>query len=244
MRCRNGKVWLIRILLCAASLAFGAFETYRHLSPDQAPRKLVVLAGVEPEAEIVEKQMLPYKAFLPYSLVNYMVVVPLLIVVPFAAAYRDFPRVQEQGHWIVDRMNEKKISGADIISSFRKFESNCQCVCERYLSFLMAILAGINFECWLGRHVVTEAGFALMIKGYGLCVLAGLGCFIWMLGVYIRTNKTAAKALVESNSTQAVRFRNEHNGASFLKWLLAGTPMGMLTSALAVTVVIWVIKFG
>ena len=243
LRCRNGRVWLIRLLLCSLSLSFGAFETYRHLTPNEAPRKLAVSSGVEhPSAELIEKQRAPYQAFLPYSLVNYMFVVPLLTVIPLTAAFTDFPRVQAQGKWLVSRMSDQKLDSAQIISTFRKFESNCQSVCEKYLSFLMVMLVGINFECWVGRHMATDSGFALMIKAYSLCTLVGFGCFIWMFSVYIRTNKIATRALINTNSTQSVRFRNEHNGASFLRWLLSGTPMGMLTVALVVMLIFWSFK--
>ena len=239
-RRRTKRVWALRLALCLLSIAFGAYESYRHLSPNEAPRKMVIESGIEePSPELVELQRPSYAAFLPYSLVNYMIIVPLLIVVPIAAATADFPKVQTQSDWVAGKMNNGKWNNSQTISSFRKFESNCQAVCEKYLSFSVVLLVAINFECWIGRFALSAAGFSLMTKGWIICGIAAVGSFLWMFGIYIKANQAAAKRLVNNNSDQSVSFRNEHNGMTFFKWLLFGTPTGMAFTALLLLLAFW-----
>ena len=233
-------IWITRILLCVLSLGFGAYESYRHLTPDAAPRELAIASGIEsPSDELVNEQVGPYAAFLPYSLVNYMVVVPLLVVVPFASAAKDFPKIQMQGKWMIEKMDKGRFKDSQIIAVFQKFESNCQAICVRYLSFLMILLVAINFECWIGRYTLSESGFSLMLRGWTICGLAGVACFIWMFSVYVQTNQIAANTLIRGDSLNAVSFRNNHNGATFLKWILTGTGVGLIVSGLFVSIVIW-----
>ena len=239
-RSRIKRVWALRLTLCLLSIAFGAYESYRHLSPNEAPRKLVIESGVEePSPELVELQRPPYAAFLPYSLVNYMIIVPLLIVIPIAAATTDFPKVQSQSGWVVGKMSNGKWNNSQIISSFRKFESNCQAVCEKYLSLSVVLLVAINYECWVGRFTLSATGFSLMTKGWIICGIVGAGSFLWMFGIYVKANQAAANSLVSNNSNQSVSFRNEHNGMTFSKWLLFGTPTGMAFTALLLLLVFW-----
>ena len=114
-----------------------------------------------------------------------MVLVPLLIVIPFASAIADFPQVQAQGTWLVDGMKSGNFKSSRVISLFRRFESNCQVVCERYLSCTMILLVSVNFECWAGRFTLSESGFGLAIKGMALCGIAAIACFTWIFRVYI-----------------------------------------------------------
>lgn len=239
-RSHTKVVWLARILLCVISLGFGALETYRHLTPNQAPLDLAIEAGYEnPSIELVEQQRTAYAAFLPYSLVLYMVIVPSLVVIPFASALTDFPRVQSQGHWLTDGMERGQFKSGHVISLFRRFESNCQAVCERYLSCSMILLLAINFECWAGRFTLSQSGFELMVKGMTFCGVVALACFGWILSVYIKTNHAAVNTLVLSDSPNSTKFKNEHNGGTFLKWLLTGTSTGILVSALTLSLIFW-----
>ena len=242
-RCHTRSVWITRILLCVVSLAFGSFEAYRHLTPDQAPRQLLLAVGVDnPSSEMVAQQCAPYAAFLPYSLVIYMVLVPLLIVIPFASAITDFPQVQAQGTWLVDGMKSGNFKSSRVMSLFRRFESNCQAVCERYLSCTMILLVSVNFECWAGRFTLSESGFGLAIKGMALCGIAAIACFTWIFRVYVNTNQVAVNTLVTSDCPNSATFRREHNGGSFLKWLFVGTSAGMLVSLLTALMVFWSVK--
>lgn len=242
-RCHAKTVWLTRVLLCLVSLGFGGIEAYRQLNADEAPRQLVIASGIEnPSSELIAQQCAPYVAFLPYSLVIYMILVPLLIVIPFAAALTDFPKVQSQGNWLVEEMESGNLKSQHIIPLFRRFESNCQAVSQRYLSCTMVLLVSVNFECWAGRFTLSQAGFALAVKGMSLCCVAALACFIWILSKYISTNHAAVNTLVTSHSPDSASFRNEHNGGNFLKWLLAGTPSGMLVSLLSALLIFWFVK--
>ena len=241
--CHTRAVWLTRILLCVISLGFGSFETYRHLDVDRAPRQLVIESGIEnPGHELVDRQRVPYAAFLPYSLVIYLVLVPLLIVIPLASALTDFPEVQSQGNWLANGMEKGQFKGSQIISLFRRFEANCQAVCERYLSCTMALLISVNFECWVGRFTLSQPGFQLALKGMTLCGIAALACFIWILTVYINTNRVAVNSLVTSDSPNSAAFKNEHNGGTFLKWLLVGTSTGMAVSLLTALFLYWEVR--
>ena len=239
-RCNIRSVWVARIMWCLLALAFGGYESYRHLDPDQAPRKLVVESGVEnPGKELVDLQRASYAAFLPYSLVNYMVVFPLLVIVPCASAYTDFPKVQLQGNWFDENVKSGKLNSRQTVSLFRKFESNCQAVCERYLSCSMALLVAINFECWAGRFTLSQTGFELMVKGWTMCGVVGVASFAWIISVYVKTNHTCLNRLVMSDSPDSTRFKVEHNGGTFLKWLLFGTSVGMVVSILIGALVVW-----
>ena len=242
-RCHTKKVWLTRILLCSLSLGFGALETYRHLAADQAPRELVIASGIEnPSSDLVAQQLTPFTAFLPYSLVIYMILVPLLIVVPTASAFADFPKVQAQGNWLASGMKKGQFKSSHIISLFRRFESNCQAVCERYLSCSMILLLSINFECWAGRYTLSQSGFEFMLKGMTFCGIVAIACFAWIFRVYINTNQVTVNALVSSDSPNSTSFKNEHNGGAFLKWLLVGTSTGMLMLLLSALLIFWSVK--
>ena len=239
-RCNDKGVWVARLMACLIAILFGGYEAYRHLTPSEAPLNLAVESGIEnPSAELVSEQRSAYAAFLPYSLVNYMVVVPLLVVIPCATAFHDFPKVRLQGMWFDEKLRSGKLNSKQIITLFHKFESNCQGVCERYLSCLMGLLVAINFECWMGRLTLSESGFSLMAKGWLVCGLAGAACFVWIFSVYIKTNNDCLKVLISSDSADSMRFKNEHNGFAFLKWLLAGTPIGLAFSGLAILLILW-----
>ena len=242
-RCHTRAVWITRFLLCVISLGFGSLETYRHLTLDQAPLELAIAAGIEnPSNELVDQQRSAYAAFLPYSLVIYTVIVPLLIVIPAASALTDFPKVQTQGDWLTSGMQQGQFKSSHVVSLFRRFESNCQAVCERYLSCSMILLLAINFECWAGRFTLSQSGFEFMLKGMAFCGAVAIACFAWIFRVYINTNQAAVNTLVASDSPNSATFKNEHNGGTFLKWLLVGTSTGMLVSLLTGLLIFWAVK--
>lgn len=242
-RYHTKKVQAVRILLCLIALAFGSFEAFQHLSADKAPRQLLIESGIEnPSGELVAQQLTPYAAFLPYSLVIYVILVPLLIVIPFASALLDFPKIRTQATWLSDGMAKSNFKGSQVISLFRRFESNCQAVCERYLSCTVLLLVAINFECWIGRYTLSQSGFELGVKGMTACGVAAVACLIWILGLYINTNQSTVNTLVSNDSPDSASFRNAHNGVTFLKWLLVGSSTGLLTSLLTGLLIIWIAR--
>ena len=163
-------------------------------------------------------------------------------MIPFAAALTDFPRVKSQADWLTNGMESEKFNSSQVISLFRRFEANCQVVCQRYLTCTMVLLISVNFECWAGRLTLSQSGFALAIKGMSLCGVAALACFAWIISKYINTNQAAVSTLVTNHFASSATFRNEHNGGAFLKWLLVGTSSGMLVSILTALLIFWSVR--
>ena len=72
-----------------------------------------------------------------------------------------------------------------------------------------------------------------------LCGIAAVGCFIWIFRIYMNANQVAVNTLVTNDSPDSAKFRNEHNGGTFLKWLFVGTSAGMVVSLLGALLIYW-----
>lgn len=235
-------VIVARILLVVFSVGFGILETHRHLSVDQAPTQLVEETGGDVSDQVlVAKQQRPYAAYLPYSLINYMVVMPLLVIVPIAALGADLPQLRGQQRNLAAAFKREDLSEQQILSGFQKFELNCQAICARYLDFLLLLLIAINFECWLGRFTLSETAFRLMTGGWMIVALITVGSFIWFFAIYTDSNQAASRALVNRESTQSVNFRNQHNSAAFLKWLITGRLSGLGVTVSMLVLLLWLL---
>lgn len=252
-RLHSWRLNLTRILFILASGYFGFSEATRHLSLEQAPRELAVWElkhnrnpeeigekRIEPSLEEVQKQSYAYAVYLPYSLINYMIVMPILAIFPVAGMLRDFPRLARQQKTFADQLGSG-LSESEIMVRFQRLELRFQSVCGRYIDVLALLGISIHFEYWLGRFTLTDDAFKFMIWGW-LFVAFSVGCFLWVVHLYGMSIEGVKKSLVASHSLNLATFMNQHNPASFLRWLITGRVGGLVIISLALPLLLWLIR--
>lgn len=156
-----------------------------------------------------------YLTYLPYSLVNYLVVVAPLFSIPLYAFTIDFQRI-----WHACKMVEETREPQDpkdlAVCNFRLFRRICEKVLNRYLDVLAVLTLAVHYDYWLGYCTLTDEGINSMFLG---CVLVGsAAAFIIIISsVYQRGYGDIVDRLSTAEHGDS-KFRRENN---LLTWLIA-----------------------
>lgn len=172
-----------------------------------------------------------YIAYLPYSLVNYLIVVSPVFLVPLYAFTVDFQRL-----WNASRDVEKSGQCEDavntIVPSFRSLRRVCETMLNRYIDVLAVLSLVVHYDYWIGSMTLSTAAKLAMIVG---CVLVGSAAvFVIIISkVYQRSYDFVLDALA-STSDEDFEFRRRNNVLTWLRLSLQGSVGGLMFLGLAI----------
>ncbi len=165
IRLHNRIVWLTRLLTLAVVATFVILETSRQLSLDQAPAKLAQWGldqGLRTDAAV---EAHPYRCYLIYSLINYVVVVGGLFAFPFFRFFAsDFPYIRHQLVLFIRRQKDPEHTGRRV-TNLHRFGAELRELACRYTAVIGGLSVGAHYDYWLGNLTLTEEGQQTLMLG-------------------------------------------------------------------------------
>lgn len=151
---------------------------------------------------------LPYILYLPYSLINYLVIGVPLVSVGLYSALGDLIASGYQRVSLLD--NISKLSedynpmGIDadmhksclyILRHFEAFAFRLMEVVSGYSSFVLVFVAMVTFEFHIGKRVLYDFGWTLSLVGYSLIMLSFAIIFLCFYRILMFTMNAARRFL-------------------------------------------------
>lgn len=178
---------------------------------------------------------LPYLLYLPYSLINHIIIgVPLCIVGTFASI-KDLIRIRERknnlqaifGRDKIYRINTRKhkclnnnsYSCQKIVQEFHGFGFDFIDIVGRYSSLVLVVSVIFSFEYWIGRITLSDLGWKFALIGYSLSTFA-LFLVILAFSFYSNVFSECTRRLFEIGCDDFNSFENENGGLIIMRRIL------------------------
>jgi hypothetical protein len=130
----------------------------------------------------------PYRWYLGYSLINFLVIgVPVLVIGVYAVS-RDMYSAIREHHQVVSE-TATATNCAEIHVAFRRYFDTVSDSCERYTWFTFGLSLLIAYEKWIGGYAITRSGKVWELRGWILAsvYLFGLVSIVYNYGRALRS---------------------------------------------------------
>lgn len=185
LRLHSLPTWVVRTVTLGVIGVFVYMESTRQLTIDLGPAKMAEWAVERGLVTTPEAEAIPYRFYLVYSLVNYVVVMGGLFAFPLVRfCYSDFPYVRQRLRRFV-RTQKLESDGARLVNSLMRFGGQLRQLSGRYIAVLGMLAVGAHFDYWVGRLTLTEEGQRTMVLGLLAACLASV-FVLSIAGVYYR----------------------------------------------------------
>jgi serine/threonine protein kinase len=221
------KLLASRLVILAIVVLFVGIEVNRHLDPTKAAAELAKWGQERGIATTPQQEVGPYRWYLGYSVINYVVVLGGLIAFPFARfvlsdcgyALRQFQNM---------RARIASLTSASAISKqLLTFGVECRELAARYVDVLATLVVGVHYDWWIGWKTLSESAFMVMVTGW-IVVALGTGFLLAITWIYTRAYDEAAKrvAIVGGVTEEAEIARL--NAMWFIQRILFGSFGGLV----------------
>ena len=158
---------------------------------------------------------LPYICYLPYSLVNFVVIAGSLISTISYSVFTDINNLNR----IKNRFKNILYKGINIRcekieSNFKEFCNTFQKIISRYTYLLITFFIILLFEFTLGRGNLSEYALSLAKLGYILYLIT-FSIFIFVSFFYYNISYKQSKSILGSMKCDIRQFENEYNLLNF-----------------------------
>lgn len=168
------SVTLMRLSILTVVGLFVWLEGTRQLSVERAPAELARWGNAAGLVTSPDKEAAPYRPYLVYSLINYIVVMGGLFAFPLIRFwFSDLRYILRQLDQFRDRQ-ERQTDGRRLTGNLHRFGTELRGLTGRYLSILGALAIGAHFDYWVGSKTLTEEGQNTMILGMVVACSAAL----------------------------------------------------------------------
>ncbi len=123
----------------------------------------------------------PYKWYLPYSLIVYVVLVVPFFVVGLFRIDADWKELRSLRARITHATNSTIISSAKFLKIYEGFFQEFVGFCGRYIHFLFFLCLAISFEAYVGQYTLTSVGANWAVVGYALAGIFATAILIAMV---------------------------------------------------------------
>ncbi len=235
-RQRSIKLWSARILVAMLVLLFLFAEGTRQLSLDRAPATLANWAATVGLTTTVEAEAIPYRFYLPYSIVNYVVVFCGLVACPVLAFFLSDRPLLTSEQLLFQARQGTATRPEFALDNLRHFATHCRRLAFPYVEALGALSVGIHFEFWIGRWTLTDAGMQTAVFAW---VVLGLtfGFVLFIGKVYSESYAATQEVLSASGSTADELQLFRLNALWFLKTTFLANISGLACLSLGLVAV-------
>lgn len=232
-------LWLytFRFLFCALAIVWGGWEAHRvlDLSESGPPAQLVAFGEANGAYEGIawsaaEKFAAAEKGYwwcLPYSLIFYAVVVPLLVVVPmYAAVVHDVPQwVSADAQLDEAVMREQTAENAKLVKQrFFSFKNDWYKRCLRYLNVGAIVAVTLVYYQLIGKNAFSPEFQKTTFATFLVIGINGVFfVFVWYVyhDAWIRTTE-----YLENSTGTQIQLRTEDHPWNFLGRLFLQSVSG------------------
>jgi len=216
-------VWIARIVILLLVCFFLKAEINRHWYPNESGAEMAewgVARGIDTSAE---KEIVPYRWYLTYSLCNYIFLFVGLIACPLLQfLLSDFIYLKKR--LLVLSKNQKIArTSREKLALLHQFGFGCRELTARYVDVAGVLAIGIQYEFWIGRWTLTDDGFATEILAM-VIVASVITFFLIICHIYSQGIEITAKS-IDSHD-----FEQEHALSQMgLVWLLKSSLLNRLS---------------
>lgn len=167
----SASLALIRFAIVLIIGIFVVSESYRQLSVDEAPRRLAEWGAAHGIETSAAAEASPYRWYLGYSLVNYVVVMGGLFAFPMIRfLFSDLRYIRKQLDAFLQR--QSRSTGSGLTKNLFRFGTELRLLTGRYVLVLGTLAVGAHYDYWIGSLTLTEEGQATMMLGMAVAALA------------------------------------------------------------------------
>jgi serine/threonine protein kinase len=197
----NLVVWFSRILVIGLTGLFIAAESNRQLDVAKAPTTLnnwAVERGIESTPAM---EAPPYRAYLAYSLVNYLIAFGVLLACPILSfAFSDIAYMNRKLRQFQDRQLLSADTG-QAVNNLRRFAAQCRQLTGNYVAVVGVLSIGIHYEYWIGKWTLTDAGMQTAALGWIVVGMTSL-LVVVVSHVYNQGFATTGQLITERGSIE------------------------------------------
>lgn len=222
---------VMRVLFLGIAAYFIYTECSRFLVLERQPTELAAWAKEHDLQTTPEREWYPYALYLPYSLINYVMGVGLLLVLALFSLTRDYLRLRHARRTLNNRVRRTAATEQQIRLAFAGFRDICFTRCARYLDVLGIVALSVHFEYWFGRFTLTKEAYNTMFFGRLLVASAAL-CLLCIGYFYSNGLQQAHRVLAAKDCPQLTTWQANHSPWQFMKSLFLGNMSGLLLLSL------------
>jgi serine/threonine protein kinase len=194
-------VWIARIVVVVLVSFFLMAEFGRHWNAEAAGADMVEWGKAHQIETTAEKEIVPYRWYLPYSLCNYLFIFIGLIACPslqfLLSDYRYLrARLAQLGENLESTSNAKAK-----LALLHRFGLGCRDLTSRYVDAAGVLAIGIHYEYWIGRWTLSDDGFATEVLAQFVVTIMVL-FFLMICHVYAQGIELAGKSFEASDFEQ------------------------------------------
>jgi hypothetical protein len=216
-------VWIARIIVVMLVSFFLTAEFSRHWNAEAAGADMVEWAKSHHIETTAEREIIPYRWYLPYSLCNYVFIFAGLIACPslqFLLSDHRYLRAR------LSQLGESLGSAPDSktkLALLHRFGLGCRDLTSRYVDAAGVLALGIHYEYWIGRWTLSDDGFATEVLAQFVVTIMVL-FFLMICHIYSKGIELAAKSFGEHDFEQ-----EQALGRMSLYWFLKTSLVNRLS---------------
>jgi hypothetical protein len=168
-------------------------------------RQSVPKADDEQHEQYRNQCVWPYKMYFPYSMVNFVVILPVVLTVgvySLIAAIR--LHYQLQPAWMAELCQSSRLQ-AQLVNRFRYYRSTIFQSLERFFVFLLILLIALWYGMWFDRYNLTITAAKEYLVAMGMVFGVWCASFLTLWLAYRRLRRMTADNLAEVNRTEFIR---------------------------------------
>ncbi len=168
------SVVLLRLAILAIITLFVIAEGTRQLTVSKGPAALAQWGNEHGMQTTPAAEASPYRPYLAYSLVNYIVVMGASFSFPMIRFwFSDFKYILSQLRQFRTRQ-AVQMDGARLTTNLHRFGTELRDLTGRYISVLGILAVGAHYDYWIGSLTLTEEGQNTMKMGMAVACLAAV----------------------------------------------------------------------
>jgi len=168
------SVVMMRLAILAVILLFVVAEGTRQLTVSKAPTALAQWGIEQGIVTTPQTEANPYRPYLAYSLVNYIIVMGASFSFPMIRFWFSDLRYILLQLQMFQKRQSVQIDGSRLTANLHRFGTELRALTGRYISVLGVLAIGAHYDYWIGSLTLTEEGQNTMLMGMAVACLAAL----------------------------------------------------------------------
>ncbi len=225
-------VWIARTVVILMIAFFLRAEVARHWNPSAAGADMVKWAAAHGIETTAEKEIVPYRWYLPYSVSIYIFVFAGMITCPLLQFFlSDFGYLQKRLTALAANQAATSKPQAKLALLYQ-FAHGCRDLTARYVDAGGVLAIGIQYDYWIGRKTLSDDGFATVVLAWvTIGIMAGL--FLVICYVYSRALEITASSF-GAHDFQTDQAMNQMG----LIWLLKSSLLNRLSGLACLSLIV------
>lgn len=190
----NRSVWIARLTVVVLVSFFIRSEFTRHWEVSAAGEEMTAWAQSHQIETTPEQEVISYRWYLPYSLINYLYVFSGLVACPLLQFLLSDYRYLKVHLAKMARSQETARTSKDKLALLHQFGKGCRQLSTRYVDAAGVLAIGIQYEYWIGRWTLTDDGFSTEVLAWVVIAIM-VWLFLLICHVYVRAIELTTQCL-------------------------------------------------